>query len=52
MYKRQVLERTPPELSADILERGIMLTGGGAKLRGDVYKRQFPNDFHNFKFSF
>ena len=29
-----VLERTPPELSADILERGIMLTGGGAKLRG------------------
>ena len=25
---------TPPELSADILERGIMLTGGGAKLRG------------------
>ena len=28
------LERTPPELSADILERGIMLTGGGAKLRG------------------
>ena len=30
----RVLERTPPELSADILERGIMLTGGGAKLRG------------------
>lgn len=29
-----VLEHTPPELSADILERGIMLTGGGAKLRG------------------
>ena len=29
-----VLERTPPELSADILERGIMLPGGGAKLRG------------------
>ena len=29
-----VLERTPPELSADILERRIMLTGGGAKLRG------------------
>ena len=29
-----VLERTPPELSADILERGIMLTGGGAKLHG------------------
>ena len=29
-----VLERSPPGLSADILERGIMLTGGGAKLRG------------------
>jgi rod shape-determining protein MreB len=28
------LERTPPELSADILDRGIMLTGGGALLRG------------------
>lgn len=30
----EVLERTPPELSADILERGIVLTGGGAMLRG------------------
>lgn len=28
------LERTPPELGADILERGIMLTGGGGLLRG------------------
>ncbi len=28
------LENTPPELSADILDRGIMLTGGGALLRG------------------
>jgi len=28
------LERTPPELSADILDRGIMLTGGGAHLKG------------------
>ena len=27
------LERTPPELSSDIAERGIMLTGGGALLR-------------------
>lgn len=27
------LEHTPPELSADILDRGIMLTGGGALLR-------------------
>lgn len=29
-----VLEQTPPELAADILDRGIMLTGGGAMLRG------------------
>ena len=28
------LEQTPPELGADILERGIMLTGGGALLQG------------------
>lgn len=28
------LERTPPELSADILDRGIMLSGGGALLKG------------------
>ena len=31
---RQSLERTPPELSSDILDRGIVLTGGGALLRG------------------
>ncbi|MCE1189719.1 MAG: rod shape-determining protein [Ignavibacteria bacterium] len=31
---KQALERTPPELSADILDRGIMLTGGGAMLKG------------------
>lgn len=29
-----VLERTPPELAADIYERGIVLTGGGSLLRG------------------
>ncbi len=29
-----VLEQTPPELCADILSRGIILTGGGAKMRG------------------
>lgn len=28
------LENTPPELSADIIDRGIMITGGGALLRG------------------
>ena len=30
---RVALERTPPELSADISDRGIVLTGGGAMLR-------------------
>ena len=30
---RQALERTPPELASDILDRGIVLTGGGALLR-------------------
>jgi rod shape-determining protein MreB len=30
---RQALERTPPELSADIMDRGIVLSGGGALLR-------------------
>jgi len=30
---KEALERTPPELSADIIDRGIMLTGGGALLR-------------------
>jgi rod shape-determining protein MreB len=28
------LERTPPELAADILDRGVMLSGGGALLKG------------------
>ena len=30
---RVVLERTPPEVAADIIDRGIVLTGGGALLR-------------------
>ena len=30
---KQVLEQTPPELSADIIEKGIVLTGGGALLK-------------------
>jgi rod shape-determining protein MreB len=28
------LDKTPPELSSDIMDRGIVLTGGGALLRG------------------
>lgn len=31
---KNTLEKTPPELAADIMERGIMLTGGGAMLNG------------------
>jgi len=31
---KTVLERTPPELSADIIDRGVILTGGGALLHG------------------
>jgi len=31
---KMTLERTPPELAADILDRGIMLSGGGALLHG------------------
>lgn len=31
---KSVLEQTPPELSADIIEKGIVLTGGGALLTG------------------
>jgi len=31
---RKVLEKTPPELVSDIIDRGIALTGGGALLRG------------------
>ena len=30
---KRALEETPPELGADIAERGMMLTGGGALLR-------------------
>ena len=31
---KTTLEKTPPELSADIMEKGIMLAGGGALLKG------------------
>lgn len=30
---KETLEKTPPELSADVMDRGIVLTGGGALLR-------------------
>lgn len=35
---KTVLEKTPPELSADIAEKGIVLTGGGALINGLVTK--------------
>jgi rod shape-determining protein MreB len=31
---KSVLERTPPEMASDVVDRGIVLTGGGALLRG------------------
>ena len=31
---KATLDRTPPELAADIMEQGVMLTGGGALLAG------------------
>ena len=31
---KATLEKTPPELASDIMENGIMLTGGGALLKG------------------
>lgn len=41
---RMALEQTPPELASDILDRGIIMTGGGALLRGlDKRLRQETN---------
>lgn len=41
---RRVLERTPPELSSDIIDRGMVLTGGSALLRGiDQYLTRETN---------
>jgi rod shape-determining protein MreB len=41
---RRVLERTPPELSSDIIDRGMVLTGGTALLRGiDQYLTRETN---------
>lgn len=31
---RRALEQTPPELSADLMDKGIVMTGGGSQLRG------------------
>jgi rod shape-determining protein MreB and related proteins len=37
---KATLDRTPPELAADIMEQGIMITGGGALLRGMAQRLQ------------
>lgn len=31
---KSTLEKTPPELASDIMDRGIMISGGGANLKG------------------
>ena len=37
-HLKRLLERTPPELSRDLLETGLVITGGGALMRGiDVF---------------
>lgn len=41
---RKVLEHAPPELVSDVIERGIVMTGGGAKLRSlDAFLRRVTN---------
>jgi rod shape-determining protein MreB len=41
---RAALERTPPELASDIVDRGIVMTGGGSLLRGlDALLREETN---------
>jgi rod shape-determining protein MreB len=41
---KQALEQTPPELAADIVDRGIVMTGGGSLLRGlDVLLKEETN---------
>lgn len=42
LVAKSVLEKTPPELSADIADKGIILTGGGSLIRGLVQK--FKNE--------
>ena len=39
---KKVLEKAPPELSADIVDKGIVLTGGGALLKGiaDIFEEE------------
>jgi len=41
---KQSLERTPPELSSDLLDRGIILAGGGALLKGLDQRMRLETD--------
>lgn len=41
---KQSLERTPPELSSDLLDRGIILAGGGASLKGLDQRMRLETD--------
>lgn len=45
---KSTLEKTPPELAADIMDRGIMLSGGGAQLHGidSLVKRETGMPVH------
>ena len=45
---RVALERTPPELSADIADKGIVLTGGGALLKGLDHRLKDDTDLPVF----
>ncbi|EQD78787.1 Cell shape determining protein MreB/Mrl, partial [mine drainage metagenome] len=38
------LDRTPPELSSDLMEQGIVLTGGGALLNGIAQRLEFETN--------
>ena len=40
---KRVLENTPPELAADVMDHGIVLTGGGAMLRINPSRNQYPD---------
>ncbi len=45
---RSVLEKCPPELSADVVDNGICLTGGGALLRGMTDIMEKETGIHTF----
>ena len=48
---KETLDRTPPELASDIMDRGIMLAGGGRCCRGSksacATRRRCPRTWRN-----